>query len=121
MMVAARRLCFAGVVLLLAACQEDPAIPPLTEQPDTAATNLFQNHISDPSISVASGVNANHSVSMVYVAFAAGELGNARSVRIANVSAGIAGNTDYAVVDGALDPISVPANVGDTLELSLTN
>jgi hypothetical protein len=120
------KLACVPLLLLLAACGDDP-IRPSAPGSDTVTTkpNIFQGAISEPmavvsNAAVASRLGSTSPTQQVYVAFASGELPNAQYVRISNRSANSGVLGSYAIVDGALDPVSVAASVGDTLQLELT-
>jgi hypothetical protein len=116
------RLQWACIIgLLVAACSDDPPTGILTPPRDTAQTNALQSAISDPVASASpSTVDGNAVPGVVYVAFAPGELGNAHTVRITNVSVVAAGSSEHIVMGGALDPVAITASVGDTIELIAT-
>ena len=107
----------AAMLLILCACNEDPA-QPTPVIPGPFVSSVFQDAISEPVPIPSSGsTDANTVGNTVYVAFATGELGNARSVRLRNVTAGAGIGSEHSVVDGALDPVAITAEIGDTLEL----
>lgn len=115
-----RRTLLCGLLLLFAAC-DDPLPPEPEPQPDPAPP-LLQSGVSEPAArgaasAVPSGMAAAVSAGLAYVAFAEGELGDAVSVVIGNATKRILDPAVYPVNAGALDPVAVPAEVDDTIQV----
>jgi TolB protein len=112
----------AALCVWLTTCGDD--VPGPIEPLSTPENIDVQWAVSEPVASsvhvvAQSGANSLSSDGTVYVAFAAGEQRDWESVRLTNLTSGLADPTRYAVVDGGVDPIAIAGDVGDTLQIDV--